>query len=259
MQWLVTGKGVEKAPTRSRVQQALRNRRGPLWLDIQTPGKSDFELLLSDFGIHQLTVEDIEHGGQRPKCEDYPGYVFLVLQSTARQGDRLMAHDHYLCISPRWVVSVHSKASPALDSLRERLGADPTLGQGRSMFLAYLSCEAIVDATLPVLDRLDDEVDQVEDRLMGQVSRDDLTRITSMRHSVTDLRRLLGAQRDAFQRLITQSLNPAQPETALYFRDVYDHLVRQYETVDSLRDLLSGALDTYLSTVSNQLNGTMKT
>ena len=76
---------------------------------------------------------------------------------------------------------------------------------------------------------------------------------------MTDLRRILGAQRDSFQRLVSQSLDPNQPDAALYFRDVYDHLVRQYETVDSLRDLLSGAMDTYLSTVSNRLNGTMKT
>ncbi|MGC1184652.1 MAG: CorA family divalent cation transporter, partial [Candidatus Dormiibacterota bacterium] len=87
----------------------------------------------------------------------------------------------------------------------------------------------------------------------------DLAQITALKHSVTDLRRILGAQRDSFQRLVTQSLDPSQPDDSLYFRDVYDHLVRQYETVDSLRDLLSGAMDTYLSTVSNRLNGTMKT
>ena len=87
----------------------------------------------------------------------------------------------------------------------------------------------------------------------------DLAEITSLRHSVTDLRRTLGAQRDCFQRLVTQSVDPQNTETALYFRDTYDHLVRQYETVDSLRDLLSGAMDTYLSSVSNRLNSTMKT
>ncbi|MGH7691152.1 MAG: magnesium transporter CorA family protein [Candidatus Dormibacteria bacterium] len=259
MHWLVTGKGVEEGPNPARVRQALRARRGPLWLDLQAPDAGDLKLLESEFGIHQLTTEDIRQGGQRPKWEEYPGYVFMVLAAleTAKRG--VTFHEQYLCISPAWVVTVHRRASRPLEALRERLGNDIELARGQSMFLTYLVTEAIVDAAFPVLDGVDDEVDRLEDRLVGSAAPDDLARITSLKHSVTDMRRILGAQRDSFQRLVTQSLDPSQPDSSLYFRDVYDHLVRQYETVDSLRDLLSGAMDTYLSTVSNRLNGTMKT
>jgi magnesium transporter len=259
MHWLVTEKGLEDNCDLARLKQALRSKRGPLWLDIQAPSKKDFELLSSGFGIHELTIEDMEHGGQRPKWEDYPGYVFLVLVSMEWAKKAVVMHQQYLCISSQWVVSIHKVANPALGEVRRRLGLDPSLAQGKPEFLTYLVTQAIVDSAFPALDAVDDEVDQLEDRLVTTADQRDLVRITQLKHSVTDLRRVFGAQRDAFQRLVSQSLDPDDAESSLYFRDVYDHLVRQYETVDSLRDLLSGAMDTYLSTVSNRLNGTMKT
>jgi magnesium transporter len=259
MRWLVTQQGVEEKFDLARVKRALSDKSGPLWLDILAPTSADFELLEAGFGIHELTVEDMSHGHQRPKWEDYPGYVFLVLVSVYWQKRQLVLHQHNLCIAPAWVVSVHQEVNPELGGLRKRLGIDSSLTKGSSMFLTYLVTDAIVDCVFPVLDAIDEDVDALEDRLVTTATQPDLAEITTLKHSVSDLRRTLGAQRDALQRLVTQSLQPGQDDSALYFRDVYDHLVRQYETVDSLRDLLSGAMDTYLSTVSNRLNGTMKT
>jgi magnesium transporter len=259
MHWLVTGKGLEGNCDLTRLKAELRAKRGPLWLDIESPQAPDYQLLESGFGIHQLTIEDIRHGGQRPKWEDYPGYQFLVLVAVEWSKKAVALREQYLCISPAWIVSIHQEANPSLGEVRRRLGVDATLTQGKSVFLTYMVTEAIVDSAFPALDAIDDEVDALEDRLVTTAGQADLAQITSLKHVVTDLRRILGAQRDSFQQLVTQSLDPTAPDASLYFRDVYDHLVRQYETVDSLRDLLSGAMDTYLSTVSNRLNGTMKT
>ncbi|MGP8248818.1 MAG: magnesium transporter CorA family protein [Candidatus Dormibacteria bacterium] len=259
MRWLVTQTGAEDKFDIAQVKKALTDKSGPLWLDVQAPTAADYELLQSAFGIHELTIEDMRHGHQRPKWEDYPGYVFLVLISVYWKKRKLVLHQHNLCIAPSWVITVHQEVNPELAGLRKRLGIDSSLTQGNSMFLSYLVTDAIVDCTFPVLDAIDMDVDALEDRLVTTASQPDLAEITNLKHSVSDLRRTLGAQRDALQRLVTQSLQPGQDDSALYFRDVYDHLVRQYETVDSLRDLLSGAMDTYLSTVSNRLNGTMKT
>ncbi|HUY09809.1 MAG TPA: magnesium transporter CorA family protein [Candidatus Dormibacteraeota bacterium] len=259
MHWLVTGKGLEANCDLARLKAALRAKRGPLWLDIQEPKAAAYDLLESGFGIHKLTIEDIQHGGQRPKWEDYPGYVFLVLIALEWSEQKVVLREQYLCISPSWIVSIHQESNPALAQVRRRLGVDASLTQGSSMFLTYLVTEAIVDSAFPALDAIDEEVDALEDRLVTTADQSDLARITELKHTITDLRRILGAQRDSFQRLVTQSIDPNDADASLYFRDVYDHLVRQYETVDSLRDLLSGAMDTYLSTVSNRLNGTMKT
>jgi magnesium transporter len=259
MRWLVTNKGVEENFDLARVKTALSDTSSALWLDLYAPSEADYELLKSAFGIHELTIEDMTHGHQRPKWEDYPGYVFLVLVSVYWTNRQLVMHQHNVCIAPAWVITVHQDVNPELGGLRKRLGIDSSLTQGSSMFLSYLVADAIVDCAFSVLDSIDDDVDALEDRLVTTATQPDLAEITNLKHSVSDLRRTLGAQRDAVQRLVTQSLQPGQDDSALYFRDVYDHLVRQYETVDSLRDLLSGAMDTYLSTVSNRLNGTMKT
>lgn len=259
MRWLVTNKGVEENFDLARVKTALSDKSSALWLDLYAPSEADYELLKSAFGIHELTIEDMTHGHQRPKWEDYPGYVFLVLVSVYWTNRQLVMHQHNVCIAPAWVITVHQDVNPELGGLRKRLGIDSSLTQGSSMFLSYLVADAIVDCAFSVLDSIDDDVDALEDRLVTTATQPDLAEITNLKHSVSDLRRTMGAQRDAVQRLVTQSLQPGQDDSALYFRDVYDHLVRQYETVDSLRDLLSGAMDTYLSTVSNRLNGTMKT
>ncbi|MGH7609644.1 MAG: magnesium transporter CorA family protein, partial [Candidatus Dormibacteria bacterium] len=259
MRWLASGKGVSAEPAAAELGRALGRSGGPAWLDVQDPDAADFELISSRLGIHPLTVEDMHHQGQRPKWEEYQGYVFVVLVTPIWSGGAVVAKEQHLCISRSWVLSVHWGEAPWLEELRRRLGADPTLCRGSSSFLTYLVTEAIVDAAFPVLDRLDEQVDGLSDRLVTLATQRDLAEITGMRHSVTDLRRTLGAQRDCFQRMVTQSLGTGAGEADLYFRDVYDHLVRQYETIDSLRDLLAGAMDTYLSTVSNRLNGTMKT
>ena len=116
--------------------------------------------------------------------------------------------------------------------------------------------DKLVDQVFTVIDQLDAETDALEDAILARDNREALGQIYGLKRAVVDLRKVLGAQRDLFQRLITQSLD--EQEMTLYFRDVYDHLIRQYETVDSLRDLLTGAMDVYLSTVSNRLNDVMR-
>src|SRR6202165_1851078 len=98
----------------------------------------------------------------------------------------------------------------------------------------------------------------LEDDITAKASQETLTRIYHLKHTVSELRRFLGAQRDVFQRLITHGVHLQQADMTLYYRDVYDHIVRQYETVDSLRDLLTSAMDVYLSTGSNRLHNTTK-
>jgi magnesium transporter len=166
--------------------------------------------------------------------------------------------EHHLFVGPTFLVSVHADPAPALDVLKERLAKSPDLTKGQPSFLTYLVVDAIVDATFPVLERVDDTVDQMEDDIIDKAAAGSLDRIYHLKHSVIDLRRSLGAQRDVFQKLVTHGIHLQQQDMTLYYRDVYDHIVRQYETVDSLRDLLTSAMDVYLSTVSNRLNQTTK-
>src|SRR5467141_291292 len=224
------------------------------WLDIENPDADDYKLLEKTFKFHPLTIEDIQHQNQRPKIDEYPDYNFAVIFQADWMQDEPAYREHHLFVGPTFLVSVHQEPAPALAELKERIAKSPDLTKGQPSFLTYLVVDAIVDATFPVLERVDDTVDQMEDDIIDKAAPGALDRIYPLKHSVIDLRRSLGAQRDVFQKLVTHGIHLQQQDMTLYYRDVYDHIVRQYETVDSLRDLLTSAMDVYLSTVSNRLN-----
>ena len=212
-------------------------------------------MLEQTFGFHPLTLEDIRNQNQRPKLEEYPGYAFVVLFAAELDGKRVQIREHHLYLSPQYLVSVHIEPSDPLNRLRERIKANPDLTRRSLPFLFYLVVDQLVDALFPVLEQLDDATDELEDRIIDDPDTAALTELSDLKRAVVDLRKVLGAQRDVFQRLTTRAVgDPGDKEMSIYYRDVYDHLVRQYETVDSLRDLLTSAMDVYLSTVSNRLN-----
>jgi len=236
---------------------AARHTDG-FWLDIEAPDDHDYRLLEEEFKFHPLTIEDIKHQDQRPKVDDYPDYNFAVIFVAEWQGDEVLFREHHLFVGPNYLITVHLDPAPILTALQERIHQNPEFTKGQPAFLTYMVIDVLVDATFPVLEKLDDTVDLLEDDITAKASADSLNRIYHLKHSVTELRRFLGAQRDLFQRLITHGIHLQQADMTLYYRDVYDHIVRQYETVDSLRDLLTSAMDVYLSTVSNRLNQTTK-
>src|SRR5207253_2836979 len=204
------------------------------WLDIENPGDDDYALLEKTFGFHPLTLEDIRHQNQRPKVDEYPGYAFVVLFTAELDGKRAQIREHHLYLSPQYLVSVHLEPSDPLNRLRERIKANPDLTRRSLPFLFYLVVDQLVDALFPVLEQLDDATDELEDRIIDQPDTSALTELSDLKRTVVDLRKVLGAQRDVFQRLTTRAVgDPGDKEMSIFYRDVYDHLVRQYETVDS--------------------------
>ena len=229
------------------------------WLDIEAPDQSDYDLLEHTFKFHPLTIEDIQHQNQRPKVDEYTDYNFTVIFVAIWDGEDVAMREQHLFVGEHYLITVHQEPSTQLKELQERIQKSPELTKGKPAFLTYMAIDALVDASFPVLDKLDDEVDALEDEITDKATEEQLGRIYHLKHTVTELRRFLGAQRDVFQALITHGIHLQQQDMTLYYRDVYDHIVRQYETADSLRDLLTGAMDVYLSTVSNRLNQTTKT
>ena len=228
------------------------------WLDIEAPDAEDLRMLTETFRFHPLAIEDIEHQNQRPKVDEYPDYNFAVIFLAEWDGDDVRFQEHHLFVGGHYLVSVHQEPAPVLAALKDRIAKGPEVTKGQPAFMTYLVIDALVDATFPVLEQVDDTVDRMEDDIIAKAAPGSLDRIYHLKHSVTELRRYLGAERDVFQRLITHGIHVHQQDMTLYYRDVYDHIVRQYETVDSLRDLLTSAMDVYLSTVSNRLNQTTK-
>jgi magnesium transporter len=240
------------------MERRLQAKEDRFWLDIERPEEADYRLLRDTFGFHPLTVDDVRQKNQRPKLDEFPGYKFAVLFGADVVGEDLAFREHHLYLSHHWLVTIHDEPSAALTDVRRRIREDPSVTRNDVVFVQYLVISGMVSDLFPTLDRLDDMIDQLEDTVLARPTPSLLARITDVKHQISELRRVLGPQRDVFQRLLSHSLDHSEGDLPLYWRDVYEDLVRQYEQADSLRDMLTGAMDVYLSTVSNRLNGTMK-
>ena len=258
MRTLVTAAGERVEVSIDDVRQRLAAHSDGFWLDIEAPDADDYRLLLDDLHFHPLTVEDVQQQNQRPKLDEFPGYKFAVLFTATLDGDELALREHHLYLARHCMITIHQEPAPSIDDVRDRIADTPDLTRGEFGFLEYLVVNALVESLFPTLDDLDDRIDTVEDGILEHATPDALARISGLKHEVSELRRILSPQRDVFQRLLNHSLEHSGDDLRLYWRDVYENLIRQYEQIDSLRDLLSSAQDVYMSTVSNRLNGTMK-
>src|SRR5437588_6477742 len=228
-------------PTAADIRKRAAEKKPGFWLDVESPDEEDYDLLTKVFRFHPLTIEDVRHQNQRPKFEEFSGYEFMVLFSADWAGDQLSLREHHLYLGEKYLITIHYEAEPALNTVRKRLEegdehSEPDL-------VTYLVLSALVDQVFDVLGKIDDSADAVQDRALSRPTSQTLSEITGLRHDVAVLRRHLGTERDMFQRLLTHALQGHDQETALYYRDVYDHIARQYEQADAIRDLLSGAMD----------------
>ena len=236
---------------RARIEEHLR--RGEFfWLDIHDPAPADLEILRDAFGFHPLAVEDSLHFGQRAKIEDYDDFVFLVAFGWAPDEDGLVeVHCYY---SERFLVTVRRDDAPAFAQVRPR--CKRTLAEALDgVLVLHQVVDGLVDSFFPVLTRFSERLDLIEDEMLARPSDRQLQDILSMRRRIVTLRTAIAPQRDAFGRLAggVVELPGMTAEAERYFRDVYDHLFRLSETIDGYRDLITAAIDVYLSTASNRL------
>jgi len=258
---LVTAQGVRDHPDDAVILSAFRAcETAGFWLDIAAPDSADYELLERGLGFHALTIEDIRQRNQRPTFEDFERYSFAILFGARCDHHGLTFVEYGLYAAPHYCVSVHHEPSQALETFLDRFrqhGQAPGDHDAPPMY-SYLVMDQVVDGMFEVLDAIDGEVDDLMDAIIAGRTGSTLVEITKLKRRVSELRRVLGAQQDLFQRLVTHVVSAGKRDVAPYYRDVYDHVIRQYDMVDSLRDLLSSAMDVHLSSVSNRLNSTVK-
>jgi magnesium transporter len=254
--FLITADGTEHEASADTVRRLLGSSVR-FWLDLSNPDQQARETLLKDtFGFHPLAIEDAEHFGQRPKLDRYDDFALVVLYGAADPGQLVEVHCFY---TENYLVTVHRDTCPELGSLAGRLRQRNGWRPGPVMAL-YRVADALIDGYFPVLARLDDQIDELEDEILQRPTDQQLGRLFDMKRSLIALRKVVTPQRDMFASLLSgpEALPGMTPDAERYFRDLYDHLIRISDLVDNYRDLMSGVLDTHLSTVSNRLNVVMK-
>jgi magnesium transporter len=229
------------------------------WLDLEDPSEDDVMDLARIFHFHPLALEDVRNFNQRPKLDDYGDYAFLVFygahQREAPDDDQLA--EVHMFVSGQYLITVRREPLPALDQQRSKVEGAVMHSE---QFLIYRVLDALTDSYFPLLSDMDDDIDAVEDAVIERPTDELLQQIFALKRDLVAMRKVVTPQRDIFARSIDQlaELPGLQLDERDYFRDVYDHLIRISDLIDSYRDLLSGATDLYLSTVANRQNEVMK-
>jgi magnesium transporter len=229
------------------------DRKRFVWIDLDEPSDVDIEALAQSIHLHPLTVEDARTFDQRPKVEEYEGYLFMVVfgvDPETESGGALLREVNMI-ISGDYVITIHHRPIDSLAELRARYSDQPIRSE---QFLVYKILDAVTSTFVPTLSRIDDDIDDIEEQILDEAAAENLQRIFSLKRDLVAMRRVVSPMRDmmAHNSDVIASLPGLGSDDRLYFRDVYDGLVRTSELVDSYRDLLSGATDMYLSTVANR-------
>jgi magnesium transporter len=225
------------------------------WLDLHDPTDEDFALLRDVLKFHPLALEDSAQFAQRPKLEDYEDFVFFVFYGAAPPPDEDRLVEVHCFYSERFLVTLRRDEAPACEALKERYSKRPAPLE-KPIALLYRLLDALTDSFFPALEDFDDRIDAVEDQIFREPREEQLEEIVRMKRRLNLLRRVVGPQRDMVSQLFggLAQLPGSDPEAERYFRDVFDHLIRVADLIDSYKDRLTGATDVYLSSVSNRLN-----
>jgi magnesium transporter len=248
-------------PEAAALRAALADKSSLVWIDLTITEPEHGWPLTDVFGFHPLTVEDCISPRVDPaKIDDYGEYLFIVVQALTEyvENVQLEAREVDFYLGPNYVVSCRQHPVPALSAFRARLQREPHFPANEAAWLLHGLLDALVDEYLPIVDAVDEAIDEAEAQVLRNATPQLLQQIMTVKRNSLRLRRATVPQRDIMNRLARGEFPQVTPASTIYFRDIYDHLVRIEYLVDAVRDLADSALQTYLSAVSNRLNEVMK-
>jgi magnesium transporter len=241
---------------------ALQDKAGVLWVDFtgEDPESSE-QVLLKTFGFHPLAVDDALHETHVPKVDDWEEYLYIAMHaiSFTSGNEDIEAIELDTFLGKNYIVTHHDLPIQALDRIWDTCTRDLRhFKQGADHILYKLTDELIVDY-MNVVESLDEEIELVEDKVFSRPSAEIVQQIFTLKRATLHLRRYLSPLREVLNKLARDNYAVIDVKDRIYFRDIYDHLVRLHDISESLRDLVGGVLDTYLSVINNRMNEIMKT
>jgi len=252
------GELVEEGFDPDRISDLLPEEGSLVWLDLEDPDPSELALIKQEFELHPLAIEDAERQGQRPKVEPYDGYFFVVLHTLRLEADDLVEREVHAFVGPKFLVSLRFGEGVDLGPVVERLRRHPDLVREGGGAIFYSLLDEIVDDYLRLIDVLEERTDDAQEQVFAdRVPEDIQEHIFRLRKHIVGVRRAASPAREVVAMLLTEP-DIVTRRLEAYYRDVSDHVIRALEFVDSVRELLTTALEAHLSQVSNRLNLVMK-
>ncbi len=258
MEGTLTVEGTTAPATRQAIEQHLAARIF-FWLDLDGVDDEAHDVFCRCSRIHHLAVDDAQNFGQRPKLEDYDGFIYMVVHGASADG--ASTDEVHFIFADHFLVTVHRGPCHALANVDQRIAhRRPSDLESPQIALIYLVIDQLVDSFFPMLDEFDNQIDELEDAILVRPTDAQLGTLFTMKRSLITIRKVVTPQRDMFASISSGvvELPGVSDDGQRYMRDIYDHLIRISDLVDGYRDLLSGVMDTHLSTVSNRLNVVMK-
>lgn len=245
------------------ISEALEDAQGLLWVDFQgEPPEVCEPVMINIFHFHQLAVDDALQETHIPKIDDWEQYLYIALRAITFEttdGDFIDTPELDVFLGHNYIVTHHDKPVPALERTWKHVQRDSRhIRQGADHIL-YLIIDELAVELMKVVDQLDDEIEVIEDLIFDLPGPQILEKAFTLKRATIHLRRTLSPLREVLNKLARDQYDVIDVKDRIYFRDVYDHLVRLHEISETLRELISGALETYLSVVNNRMNDTMKT
>lgn len=250
-----------ETPVMQDIPNLLKDRSRMFWVDLEEPTDEETGVLNGLLGFHPLAVEDCIHDSHSPKLDDYGDYIFTTVHGVdfSQLEEQFSTHELDVFLGDNFLVTFHKQQHKSVFDTRGRVVKNPDHLLRSPDWLLYSILDAMVDNYSPAMEQFDERVSRVEADVFGHDADRALNEILTLKREILHLRRIIVPQRDILNRLSHECERFIRKEHFIYFRDVYDHLVRISETADIYRDILTGILDAHLLLTSNRLNTVMKT
>ncbi len=259
--YLFTQQGIRENIDLENWRELLERECALLWVDVRACSEDELETVARLFGLHEVTLESIRDRYRRPHLYEFSDhfYVNLTTVKTGRRGGSISASELHLCAGDKLIITItREKESEAADAALAEYRQTPTLYEKGAIYAVYLLAEDLVETYFPIVEKLDDDADKLEDEMLDSPGRPQLQKLFDLKRRSYELRKFLGPQRDIFNQLTRRDFVFIEGENLVYFQDVYNRMTRIFDMMDTIREILSGNLDIYLSAVSNRLNEIMK-
>ena len=242
------------------ISEICLGKQNIVWADVSDPTSQDFVELAEEFNFHPLSIEDCQNAHQRPKVEEFSGYYFIVLYEAELIGpeDHLELRELNIFLGANYLVTVHSRPIRAIKTAGRLWREWTDRAEHGAGLLAYLLMDAIVDDYMPLLDILSERMDDLEDQIFNEFQPEAIQEIFRIKKQLLFLRRSVTPLRDVFNTMLRREQPIFARETHVYFQDVFDHIIRVADSIDTLRDMLGSTMDAYLSVSGNRMNMVMK-
>jgi magnesium transporter len=257
----VGGLSIERGIPTEEVHDYIRDADNLIWMDVQDPTEEELSMLLEEFGFHPLSVEDVAKGEQRPKVDEYKAYLFVVTYGVAAGADikNLLIAEVDLFIGRNYLVTVHRGRVPALEEAYQRWTRGGELLAEGVGFLTYTVVDALIDAYFPLIDAIEEYMDETELEMFSDSARKGPQELLKLKRTLVSLRRVLTPLREVFHVFLRRERPMFSPNTRIYFQDVHDHVLRILDVLEIEREMVTSSLEAYLTVLSNRLNATMQT